>query len=205
MPWVLFLIGSYLLGAVPTGYLLVRLKERKDVRGLGSGSTGATNVLRQAGLLAAVPVVVLDVLKGFVPAYVAQRLFGDPRIALAAAALAVLGHCYPVYIGFRGGKGVATSFGAFLAFSLPATLVSLAVFVIVIVFTRYVSLGSLLAVFSFPVWSLVFLRGTLVFYGTAALALIVVVRHGGNIERLITRRERRISFGRKATGDEEPG
>lgn len=195
MSKALFLLASYLAGAIPTGYLLVRLKEHKDVRRFGSGSTGATNVFRLAGILYALPVIIVDILKGFLPAYLAMRWFGDIRLSLAAAALAVLGHCFPVYIGFRGGKGVATAMGAFLFFNFPGALLSLAVFLVVIVLTRYVSLGSLLAAFSFPVWSLILLRGTHVFYGSAAIALIVVVRHAGNIERLITGHERKLGRG----------
>ncbi len=189
---VAFLLGCYLVGAIPTGYLLVRLTQGRDVRRFGSGATGATNVLRLGGVLAALPVVVVDVAKGFVPAWLAMRWFGDIRLSLAAAALAVLGHCFPVYIGFRGGKGVATAMGAFLYLCFPGALLSLAVFTIVIALTRYVSLGSLAGAFSFPVWSLVFLRGTTVFYGSGILALIVVFRHAGNIERLITGHERKL-------------
>jgi glycerol-3-phosphate acyltransferase PlsY len=189
---LLFLIGSYLLGAIPTGYLVVRLKARTDIRQFGSRSTGATNVFRTAGLLSALPVIVVDVLKGFLPALLAAQLFGDVRLTLAASILAVLGHCYPVYIGFRGGKGVATAMGAFLFLCFPGMLAGLGVFVLVIALTRTVSLGSLLAVFSFPLWTLIFNRGTDVFYGSALMALIVVLRHGKNIERLIAGRERTL-------------
>ncbi len=190
-----FLLGSYLLGAIPTGYLVVRLKARQDIRQFGSQSTGATNVLRTTGWLSALPVVVVDVLKGFLPPLLAARLFGDIRLTLAAAVLAVLGHCYPVYIGFRGGKGVATAMGAFLFLCFPGALAALGVFVVVIALTRYVSLGSLLAVFSFPIWVLVFDRGTEVFYGSAVIALIIVIRHWKNIERLIAGQESKL--GRK--------
>lgn len=192
---ILFLLGSYLVGAIPTGYLVVRLKDRKDIRQFGSSGTGATNVLRTTGVLFALPVIVVDVLKGLLPPLLAFRFFGDIRLSLAAAALAVLGHCYPVYIGFRGGKGVATSMGAFAFLCFPGALVSLGVFILVIALTRYVSLGSLLAVFSFPIWALVFDRGTDIFYSSALIALIVVVRHWKNIERLIAGCERKL--GRK--------
>ncbi len=187
-----FLLAAYLVGAIPTGYLLVRLTQGRDVRRFGSGATGATNVLRLGGVLSALPVVVIDVAKGFLPVWLALRWFGDIRLAIAAGALAVLGHCFPVYIGFRGGKGVATALGAFLCLCFPGALLSVAVFAIVIALTRYVSLGSLLGVFSFPIWSLIFLSGTTVFYGSGLLALIVVFRHGGNIERLITGHERKL-------------
>ena len=197
---ILLLVASYLLGAIPTGYLLVRLTQGRDVRRFGSGATGATNVLRLGGVLSALPVAAFDVAKGFLPAWLAMRWFGDIRLAIAAGALAVLGHCFPVYIGFRGGKGVATALGAFLFLCFPGALLSVAVFVIVVALTRYVSLGSILGVFSFPVWSLVLLPGTTVFYGSGILALIVVFRHGSNIERLITGRERKL--GEKAERSE---
>lgn len=189
---ILYLVASYLLGSIPSGYLIVRMKAKDDLRRLGSGSTGATNVFRVSGLLSALPVMVFDVFKGVLPPLLALRLFGDIRLALAAAILAVLGHCFPVYIKFRGGKGVATTMGAFLTLCLPGALLSLAVFVLTIAATRYVSLGSLLAVFAFPVWALIFGRGTDIFYGSALLALIVVSRHFGNIERLIARTERKL-------------
>jgi glycerol-3-phosphate acyltransferase PlsY len=200
MTKILFLLASYLVGAIPTGYLLVKLKQHRDVRQSGSGSTGATNVLRTSGILYALPVIIVDVLKGFLPALLAGRWFGDLRLALAAAAAAVLGHCFPIYIGFRGGKGVATAMGAFLYFNFYGALLSLAVFVVVIALTRYVSLGSLLAAFSFPVWSLVFLPGALVFYGSAAIVLLIVFRHAGNIERLITGQERKLGAWRERAG-----
>ena len=196
---ILYLLASYLLGSIPSGYLVVRLKAKEDLRQLGSGSTGATNVFRFTGLLPALPVMVFDVLKGFLPPFLAVRLFGDLRLALAAATLAVLGHCFPVYIKFRGGKGVATTMGAFLTLCFPGALLSLAVFVLTIAATRYVSLGSLLAVFTFPFWALVFGLRTDIFYGSALLALIVVSRHFGNIERLITGTERKIGREKERT------
>jgi glycerol-3-phosphate acyltransferase PlsY len=196
---ILFLVGSYLVGSIPTGYIVVRLRARKDIRQLGSHSTGATNVFRLTGLLFALPVIVVDVLKGFLAPYLAMHFFGDLRIALAAGVLAVLGHCFPVYIGFRGGKGVATTMGVFLYLCFPGTLLSAAVFVLVIALTRYVSLGSLLAAFSYPIWTLVFNRVTGIFYGSAFLALIIVFRHAGNIERLITGRERKLGRKDEAT------
>jgi len=195
---ILFLAGSYLVGSIPTGYIVVRLRANKDIRQFGSRSTGATNVFRLTGFLYALPVIAVDVLKGFLAPFLAMRFFGDLRLALAAAVLAVLGHCFPVYINFRGGKGVATTMGAFFYLCFPGALLSVAVFVLVIALTRYVSLGSLLAAFSYPIWTLVFNRVTGIFYGSALLALIIVVRHGGNIERLITGQERKLGQKDKA-------
>lgn len=194
---ILFIVLSYLFGAVPTGYLVFKLSERKDIREFGSRNTGATNVLRLKGLKLAVPVVLADALKGFLPAFLALRLFGDLRLALIASFLAVVGHCYPVYIRFRGGKGVATTVGAAAALAFPPLLVSLAVFLTVIGLTRYVSLGSILAVVFFPVFVYVFGGGTETVAWGAAIMVLVVFKHRGNIGRLLAGRERKI--GEKAS------
>jgi len=146
----IFLFAAYLLGSVPTGYILYRLKEKKDIRGLGSTNIGATNVLRVSGWKLALPVALSDVLKGAIPVYLALRLFPEPWVAYAAGLLAVLGHCFPVYIRFRGGKGVATSVGAFAVLAHLPLLCAIAVWIIVVALTRFVSLGSLAAFLSLP-------------------------------------------------------
>ena len=144
---ILFCLGCYLLGAFPTGYVLYRLTEKKDIRRFGSGSTGATNVLRTKGLALALPVIVVDLAKGFLPVFLGSRWFpGHAWVPLAGAFLAVMGHCYPVFIRFRGGKGVASSLGAMAGLGLGPFLLSLAVFCGVVALSRYVSLGSILAV-----------------------------------------------------------
>jgi glycerol-3-phosphate acyltransferase PlsY len=194
---VLFAVLSYLLGAVPTGYLVFKLSERKDIRQFGSRNTGATNILRLKGLKLAVPVVLADVLKGFLPAFLAFRLFGDPRLALIASFLAVVGHCYPVYIRFRGGKGVATTVGAAAALAFAPFLVSVSVFLVVVGLTRYISLSSILAVFSFPIFVYVFGGGAETVVWGIAITVLVVFKHGGNIGRLLAGRERKL--GEKAS------
>ncbi len=194
---ILFIVLSYLLGAVPTGYLAYGLSERKDIREHGSLNIGATNVLRLKGWKLAVPVVVVDVLKGFLPAFLAFRLFDDPRLALVASFLAVVGHCYPVYIRFRGGKGVATTVGAAAAVGLVPFLLCAVVFVAVVGLTRYVSLGSILAVTVYPVLALVFGKGPDAALWGLAVAALVVFQHRANIGRLIAGRERKL--GEKAT------
>jgi glycerol-3-phosphate acyltransferase PlsY len=193
----LFAVFSYLLGAVPTGYLVFKLSEREDIRKFGSRNTGATNVMRLKGWRLAVPVVFADVLKGFLPAFLAFRLFGDPRLALIASFLAVVGHCYPVYIRFRGGKGVATTVGAAAALAFAPLLVSLAVFLVVVGLTRYVSLGSILAVVSFPVFVRVLGGGMETVAWGAAITVLVVFKHRANIGRLVAGRERKL--GEKAS------
>jgi acyl phosphate:glycerol-3-phosphate acyltransferase len=193
---ILFAAGAYLLGAFPTGFLLFRSRERKDIRTYGSGATGATNVLRLKGWRLAIPVAVIDIAKGFIPAFFAARWFHDPVFSAVCAALAVAGHCYPVYIGFRGGKGVAPAAGAMFALAPLAAAGSLAVFIIVIAAVRFISLGSILAVVIFPVFLLVFHASGTFILGTLPLVLVIVLRHAGNIRRLIAGNERK--FGEKA-------
>lgn len=194
---ILVAILSYLLGSVPTGYLLVRLTGHKDVRDLGSGSTGATNVLRVKGWKTALPVAVFDILKGFLPAFLALKWFGDPAFAALCGLLAVVGHCYPFSIGFRGGKGVATSLGAYAAIALWPCLASLGIFLVAVGLTGYVSLGSILGSIAFPVIVLATGGPWRVAVLSLVIAAVVILRHGGNIVRLISGRERKL--GEKAS------
>jgi acyl phosphate:glycerol-3-phosphate acyltransferase len=189
---ILFALASYLLGSIPTGYLLVRAADRRDIRDFGSGATGATNVLRVKGLKFAIPVVVVDVLKGFLPAFLGLRLFHDPTLAALAGFLAVVGHCFPFAIGFRGGKGMATSVGVFAALALPLALACLGVFVLTIVLTRTISLGSILGVLAFPLLTIITRGPSGIFPWGLALAALVVFKHAGNIQRLLNGTERKI-------------
>ena len=192
MTKILCAVASYLLGSIPTGYMLVRLTGRKDVREFGSRSTGATNVLRVGGWKTALPVAVVDVLKGFLPVLLALRLTADPAFAAACGLLAVVGHCFPVWIGFRGGKGVATSLGAYAAIAPAACLASLGLFLVVVGLTRYVSLGSILASLAFPAIALA--RGGPVAVAAVGLAVaaLIVFQHRANIGRLLAGRERKL-------------
>ena len=189
---VLFAVLAYLVGAIPTGYLLFKLSEEKDIREFGSRNTGATNVMRLKGWKYAVPVAVFDVLKGFLPAFLAVKLFRDPRLALMASFLAVLGHCFPVYIRFRGGKGVAATIGAFAAVAFRPFLLSAGVFVLIVVLSRYISLGSIMATLSFPVWVVLFHGKPMMAVWGIAVASLVILKHSGNIRRLLKGRERRF-------------
>jgi len=189
---IIVAVVAYLVGSIPTGYLFVRLAGRKDVRRFGSGSTGATNVLRVGGWKTALPVAVVDVLKGYLPVALAARWFDDPVFAALCGLLAVLGHCFPFAIGFRGGKGVATSLGAYAAIAWAPVLGGLGIFLVVVGLTRYVSLGSILASLAIPV-ILYFAGGPPAAAGVAlAIAVLVVVRHAGNISRLVQGTERKL-------------
>jgi glycerol-3-phosphate acyltransferase PlsY len=185
-----------LLGSIPFGYLIVRAKEGADVRESGSGGTGATNVSRRAGKLAGVVTLLLDAAKGALAVWMARWLstpdWGINWLVAAAAIIAVLGHCFPVWLGFRGGKGVATGVGVFLSLSPLALALSALVFLLVFATTRYVSLGSITAAAAFPlcVWLLSIythssenLRPVI----TAALAsaALIIFMHRANIGRLL--------------------
>lgn len=189
---ILFALASYLLGSIPTGYLLVRAADRRDIRDFGSGATGATNVLRVKGLRFAIPVMVVDVFKGFLPAFLGLRLFHDPVLAALAGFLAVVGHCFPFAIGFRGGKGMATSMGVFAALAFPLALACLGVFALTAAVTRYVSLGSVLGALAFPALVLLSRGPAGIFPWGLAVAALVVFKHAGNIRRLLSGTERKI-------------
>ena len=196
MTKLLFIVGSYLLGAFPTGYLLFKLSERKDIRGFGSGATGATNVLRLKGWRLALPVALVDLAKGAAPALVAQGVFRDAGFSALCASAAVLGHCYPVYIGFKGGKGVATAAGAMFALAWLPALLCLGVFVAAVAATRFVSLGSILAAVLFPGFAALLGAPQPLVLLSLPLVLIILIRHAGNLGRLVRGTERK--FGRSA-------
>src|SRR5262245_37280951 len=152
---IISLILAYLLGSIPFGYLIVRLTSGADIRKTGSGGTGATNVSRKAGKAAGVVTLALDAMKGAAAVLVARWLTGEAGtswVVAAAAALVVVGHCFPVWLKFKGGKGVATGLGVFLAIAPWAALAALAVFIVVVWRTRYISLGSIIAAAFLPLW-----------------------------------------------------
>jgi len=189
---ILIAVTAYLFGSIPTGYLFVRLTARKDIRQLGSRSMGATNVLRVKGWKSALPVAVIDVLKGFLPAFFALKYSGDLVFAACCALLSVVGHCFPFSIGFKGGKGVATSLGAYAVIALLPLMVCLGLFLIVVAVGRYVSLGSLVGSLAFPFIVLLSGGPQGVFLVSLAIALLIVFQHRGNIGRLIKGTERKL-------------
>jgi glycerol-3-phosphate acyltransferase PlsY len=186
-----------LLGGLPFGYWFVRLTSGRDIRTMGSGNIGATNVQRSMGTKAGIVVLILDILKGFLAVWLAALLTHGAPAALALAAVAVmLGHCYPVFLGFKGGKAVACFVGAFLYLAPLALLVTTLVFVAVVALSKYVSLGSILGalVFPFAMW-LVNRPPRSILYASIFAAVLVIYRHKGNIARLRAGKESR--FGRK--------
>jgi glycerol-3-phosphate acyltransferase PlsY len=196
---------AYLLGSIPFGYLLIRMRGGGDVRETGSGGTGATNVTRRAGKRAGILTLLLDALKGVAAVLLARLILGVEAFGewwvCAAAVAAVLGHVFPVWLSFRGGKGVATGLGVFLMLAPLATLCALLVFVLVVWLWRYVSLGSITAacVLPFAVWSLGKLGvsdsvETPVLVVAALGAALVVYMHRANIERLLRGEESKLKL-----------
>lgn len=196
MRLLLVVIIAYLIGSIPFGYLIVRAKSGGDVRDTGSGGTGATNVSRNAGKAAGVLTLILDALKGAIAVIIAKLILNGDNTdwLIAAAAIAVIvGHIFPVWLRFRGGKGVATGAGVFLVLAPIVVLGAAAIFVAVVGLTKYVSLGSILAAASIPLFS--WFVGQLPPLLTAAVAgaLLIIFAHRGNIARLLNGTESRIS------------
>lgn len=189
---ILYAVFSYLLGAIPSGYIFFFISEKKDIRNFGSQATGATNVFRLKGWKYGLPVLLIDFLKGFLPVFLALNIFQDRPLALICAFLVVVGHCFPVYIKFKGGKGIATAFGACVALAFVPSLLSLVIFLTTVGISRYVSLGSLLAALSYPLLILAFNRELEIAYTTFALFLLIVLTHRGNIKRLFKGTERKL-------------
>jgi len=197
-------IASYLLGSIPFGYLLIRLFRGQDIRQSGSGNIGATNVARSSPWLGAVTLL-LDAAKGLLAVLLAmlisQRATSiSPRLLVCSAALfAVIGHVFPVWLKFRGGKGVATGLGSFLLIAPKAVLLAIAIFVVIVAIFRYVSLGSIVAVALFPLlaWWLnspmISLREITII---SAASLLIVAKHHANIRRLLSGTESKFSRGR---------
>ncbi|MGH9580944.1 MAG: glycerol-3-phosphate 1-O-acyltransferase PlsY [Terriglobales bacterium] len=199
---------AYLLGSIPFGYLLVRVFRKEDIRAFGSGNIGATNVARRAPLWGAATLL-LDAAKGWLAVELATQLSGRMwaqgeefyanffRVRALAALLAVAGHMFPLWLGFRGGKGVATGAGAFLALAPSVMAPALGVFAVVVAVSRYVSLGSMAAAAALP--AAYYLRHSPhtqpeVLASLGAVAILVIAKHHGNIRRLYAGTEQRLSF-----------
>ncbi|MES1241657.1 MAG: glycerol-3-phosphate 1-O-acyltransferase PlsY [Acidobacteriota bacterium] len=195
---------AYLIGSIPFSFLIVKLVAHKDVRRVGSGNVGATNAMRAAGKAAGVAALLLDVAKGVAAVLLARRLGATPGVVGAAAVAGVLGHCYPVWLGFRGGKGVATSAGAMGALAPPAMALTLIAFLVIVSWKRYVSLGSIVAAALFPLFIYASQRlgwedpDPRLLLAGVLIGLIVVVKHRSNLERLRQGVEPRL--GERRTG-----
>ncbi len=198
------LVGASLVGSVSFSLIAVWAIERVDLRTLGSGNAGATNVLRTSGRWPALVVLSLDIAKGYLPVRFARSLEMPAEVVAGTALAVVLGHVFPVFFGFRGGKGVAPSFGAFLGLVPLAAGVSLLLFALIVAVTRYVSVGSILATLATPPlawglaragWTAPVPPGALAL--ASACAVVVVLMHWPNLARLASGRERRLGGERR--------
>ena len=190
---ILLVIASYLFGAIPFGLVLGRMSG-VDIRDSGSGNIGATNVTRLLGKKRGVVTLVLDSAKGFVPIYLAYLLLppADSKalLMMLCGIMAVVGHMFPVYLGFKGGKGVATSLGLFLFLSPVAVGISLAVFIVTVALSGFVSAGSLLASGLFPLWLWLLGSSPLVIGTGGVIAVLIWAKHHENITRLLRKEEK---------------
>jgi acyl phosphate:glycerol-3-phosphate acyltransferase len=201
------LLTAYLLGSIPFGYLIVRLISGADIRETGSGATGATNVMRKSGKAAGIVTLVLDAAKGFIAVLIARSLASGDQdvqiIAAASAVFAVFGHCFPVWLKFRAGKGVATGLGVFLAIVPWSVLAAAVVFVLIVWRTRYVSLGSIAAAICVPLWTAIqhLALSPVRNFDQVMIALclvsgLIIWKHSENIKRLIAGTENKLGMAR---------
>jgi glycerol-3-phosphate acyltransferase PlsY len=196
-------VAAYLLGSIPFGLLLGKLFGARDVRKAGSGNIGATNVARVAGPLAGILTLLLDAAKGAFAVVLAARLSDQSSTWMMIAGLcALIGHCFPTWLGFRGGKGVATAAGVFGALCPLAFLGAIILFLLVVAYWRFVSLGSISAAAAMPLliyffWAPHHAPPYIVTFGALAAAILIVYKHDANIQRLVQGDEPKFSFGKR--------
>lgn len=197
----LIVIAAYLLGSIPFGLLIVKLTGGGDIRKAGSGNIGAANVARNAGAIAGVFTLLLDLAKGYLAVFLAARSTGDNiRWMILAALIAVVGHMFPVWLRFRGGKGVATGLGVIVPICWEAAALGVLLWLVVVAFWRFSSLGSIAAAVAMPLFVYVFYAPhhappEAVTFGTVLISLLVLVKHRSNMERLIAGEESRLKLG----------
>jgi len=216
--YLIVAVVSYLLGSIPFGYVLVRIFRGEDIRQTGSGNIGATNVARSGAKGLGIATLALDAIKGALAVFLALELAHRAKICnseqfcasalrlMATAALfAVIGHVFPVWLRFKGGKGVATALGVFCVLFPKAILVALAIFILVVAVTRYVSLGSILGAIAFPV-AAYFMQDAdwLSLLLASGVSLIIIVKHHQNIGRLLGGTEHRFGAGKTAVAEKQP-
>jgi acyl phosphate:glycerol-3-phosphate acyltransferase len=204
---LLLVLVGYLLGSIPFGIILTRILGGKDVREHGSGNIGAANVSRVVGPVAGVVTLLLDAAKGATAVWLAARFAENNASAMILAGLgALLGHCFPVWLRFKGGKGVATALGVFLELCPMAALAALVLFLLVVVFWRYVSLGSLAAAAAMPLliyflWAPGHAPPLVITLGTFFAAALVFYKHDANLQRLVDGTEPKYSLSKSRSED----
>ena len=194
MTFFCLIILSYFFGAIPSGVWIGKIFKNIDVRDYGSKNSGATNSYRVLGAKLGIAVLIIDVLKGFIPLYIASKfnlLYNDLVIL---GLVAILAHTFSCFISFKGGKGVATSLGVFLFLAPVITLILLVIFILVVYFTKYISLGSITAAFLLPIFTFFTHRDTYLFTLSVVIAIFVIYRHKTNISRLLSGTENKFKF-----------
>jgi glycerol-3-phosphate acyltransferase PlsY len=200
--WLIPLV-AYLLGSIPFGLLIVKAQGGPDIRAIGSGNIGAANVTRHAGKFAGILTLLFDAGKGYAAVWLAAHFTsGNIRWMIVAAVCAVVGHMFPVWLGFKGGKGVATGLGVFLPICWQAVAAGIVLWLLVVIFWRYSSLGSISAAVALPLFVyLLYAPGhappEFVTVGTVVISVLVLVKHRPNIARLVAGEEPRLDFGAK--------
>lgn len=188
----IYLIAAYLCGAIPFAYVISKHFRNIDIRKTGSGNPGATNVFRSVSKPLGILTFILDALKGFIPVYFAPYVNSSIYFILAVAFVTVIGHVYTVFLKFKGGKGVATGCGVFIAFAPFVTLLCFLIFAVVLVVSKYVALSSIFAACSLPIILKIFKYPDTIVFFAAVIALIVIIRHFSNIKRILNGTENKI-------------
>ncbi|MCK4835733.1 MAG: glycerol-3-phosphate 1-O-acyltransferase PlsY [Candidatus Aminicenantes bacterium] len=192
---ILFIVLSYLLGSIPVGFIVFYMTEKKDIRREGSGNIGATNVFRCGGKVAGLSTLILDILKGFLPVIYGLSHFDYPVMGVLGGAVVITGHIFPLFLKFKGGKGVATFAGVLLAYSIPAFLIFFMVFILTVIATKYVSAGSMLGVISsffFFLFSQIVEIAMIIFVVT----VFIIIRHKTNLKKIFSNTENKLGFGK---------
>ena len=194
--FIAYFVGAYLVGSIPSGLIAVKVLGGKDPRKVGSGNIGATNVNRTSGKAAGILTLIGDALKGAFPVYVVLALTPEIMIASITALAAFLGHLFPIYLKFKGGKGVATALGIMLVISPIAIGISVLVFIVVVLITRYVSIGSICAAIAMPITLSIIIKDRVdseyYILLTAVIAVLIILKHHANILRILRNEEHKV-------------
>ena len=194
MTFFCLIILSYFFGAIPSGVWIGKIFKNIDVRDYGSKNSGATNSYRVLGAKLGIAVLIIDILKGFIPLYIASKFNLAYNDLVILGLVAILAHTFSCFISFKGGKGVATSLGVFLFLAPVITLILLVIFILVVYFTKYISLGSITAAFLLPIFTFFTHRDTYLFTLSVVIAIFVIYRHKTNISRLLSGTENKFKF-----------
>ena len=194
---VITIILSYLIGAIPTGFIFCKLIKKIDIRKQGSGNIGATNVFRALGRIWGIVTLLIDIMKGYIcvkilPQYCGQAIVSYEAVCVILGVAVIAGHVWTVFLKFKGGKGVATSAGVFLALSWKATLLAIVVFAIVFAISRYVSLGSICSAVALPIGMYLWKEPKLYLIVSMVISVLVVLKHKPNIRRLVMGTEHKL-------------